>query len=240
MLANVTGLGRFLSYTDRGLVKEFGKHALDRRDGVKEGPICLITAVEGCWSFDLKSNRATGHLDRVRAYRKCLHLYHYQIHPQLGFMHTRLQTWLPFNLWVNVNGREWLGRQLDAAGIGYRRHENCFTQVDDLPAAQALLDRQVSIDWERLLEPLGEAANPARRSIVGTYEIDYYWSLDQSEWATDLLFKDPVALKRLYPGLLRQGIETFSSPQVMRFLGRRVDKGITPRFVPGRPRRSRR
>jgi hypothetical protein len=84
-----------------------------RRDGIKEGPICLITAVEGCWSYDVKSNRATGHLDRVHAYRKCLHLYHYQIHPQLGFMHTRLQTWLPFNLWVNVNGREWLGRRVD-------------------------------------------------------------------------------------------------------------------------------
>jgi hypothetical protein len=269
MLANLTGLGRFLSYTGRGLVKEFGRHALElsrqvrqesqeafeksgrpvihvegpsvckedlarriaKRDGIRQGPVCLITAVEACWSYNVKSNRATGHLDRVHAYRKCLHLYHYQIHPELGFMHTRLQTWLPFNLWANVNGREWLGRQLDAAGIGYHRHENCFTHADDLTAAQALLDRQVNADWAQLLGPVGEAANPARRSIVGDYQIDYYWSLDQSEWATDVLFKDAAALRQLYPGLLRQGIETFSSPQVMRFLGRRVERGITPRFA---------
>jgi hypothetical protein len=268
MLANVTGLDRFLGYTGRGLRKEFGKHALElsrqvrqqsqqafetsqrpvihvdspsvckedlareiaRRDAVKQGPICLITAVEGCWSFDIKSNRATGHLDLAPTYRKCLHLYHYQIHRQLGFMHTRLQTWLPFNVWVNLNGREWLGRQLDAVGMGYRRHENCFTQVDDMAAAQALLDEQVSVDWTKLLKPLGETANPALRPIMGRYEMDYYWSLDQSEYATDVLFRTPGALARLYPSLLRQGIETFSSPDVMRFLGRRVDKGITPRF----------
>ena len=268
MLANVTGLGRFLRATDRGLAKEFGKHALElsrqvrqesqqviekagrpvvhldspsvckedlardiaKRDGIREGPICLITAVEGCWSYDVRSNRATGHLDRVHAYRKCLHLYHYQIHPKFGFMHTRLQTWLPFNLWVNINGREWLGRQLDAAGIGYRRHENCFTQVNDMAAAQAFLDEQIGVDWTELLKPLGETVNPARRSIVGDYDIDYYWSLDQSEYATDVLFRSPAALGQLYPSLLRQGIETFASPDVMRFLGRRVDKGITPRF----------
>lgn len=268
MLANVTGLCRFLSGTGRGLAKEFRVHAPEmsrqvreqsqrvmeeagrpvihlnnpsaskedlarevaRRDGVKEGPVCLLTAVEGCWSYDVRSNRENGHLERVHAYRKCLHLYHYQIHPRLGFMHTRLQTWLPFNLWVNANGREWLGRQLDAAGIGYLRHENCFTRVDDVAAAQALLDEQVGVDWAGLLGPLGEAVNPARKAIVGDYDIDYYWSVDQSEWATDVMFRSPAALAQIYPGLVRQGIETFSSPEVMRFLGRRVDKGITPRF----------
>ena len=63
------------------------------------------------------------------AYRKCQHLYHYQIHPVFGFMHARLQTWLPFNLTVNVNGREWLSRQMDAAG-------------DRLPPGRQLLHRR--------------------------------------------------------------------------------------------------
>jgi hypothetical protein len=36
MLANLTGLGRFLSYTDRGLVKEFGRHALDLSRQVRQ------------------------------------------------------------------------------------------------------------------------------------------------------------------------------------------------------------
>lgn len=254
MLANVTGLGRFLSYT-RHLLKDFGKYAhefsqdvraaslavaesagrpvvhlngpsiskedmardIAGRDGITEGCICVLTSVEPCWSYNIQSNRETGYLDLIHQYRKCQHLYHYQIHPQLGFMHLRLQTWLPFNITVNVNGREWLGRQMDAAGIGHKRHENCFTSIDDLPAAQALLDEQVRFDWAAALGTMAdEAVNPFRKTLVGDYDIPYYWSLDQSEWATDVLFKSPGELAKLYPSLIRHGIESFGSKEVMR------------------------
>ena len=50
-------------------------------------------------------------LELVGEPRKCLHLYHYLIHPLFGFMHLRLQTWFPFSLQVCLNGREWLARQ---------------------------------------------------------------------------------------------------------------------------------
>jgi hypothetical protein len=77
---------------------------------------------------------------------------------------------------------------------------------------------------------VGQIANPAHRRIVGSYNIPYYWSLDQSEWATDILFRSPAQLSQLYPSLIRHGIESFGSREVMRFMGRRVEKGITPRF----------
>src|SRR5665213_2116985 len=268
MLANVTGLGHFLSYTGR-LFKDFKQHALDlsrqvrgdslkvaedagrpiehvngpsvgkeelalqiaKRDGIQQGLICAITAVEGCWSFNMKSNPKTGDLDLIREYRKCQHIYHYQIHPTWGLMHTRLQTWLPFSITVNMNGREWLGRQMDSAGIEYRRHDNCFTWISDAAAARKLADQQVTYDWETALGQVGRVANPAHRQIVGNYNIPYYWSLDQSEWATDIMFRSPQQLSALYPSLIRHGIERFGSRDVMRFMGRSVDKGITPRFA---------
>lgn len=268
MLANVTGMGRFLSYTGH-LFKDFGKYALElsrqvrgeslavaesagrpvvhldnpsvakedvardiaRRDGIKEGLIGVLTAVEPCWSYNIQSNRKTGHLDLIHQYRKCQHLYHYQIHPVFGFMQMRLQTWLPFNLTANVNGREWLRRQMDAKGIGYKRHDNCFTSIDDLPAVQALLKEQVNFDWAQALGAMAGIVNPTRNRIVGNYDIDYYWSLDQSEWATDVMFRSPGELARLYPSLIRHGIESFGSRDVMRFLGRHVEKGISPLFA---------
>jgi hypothetical protein len=52
--------------------------------------------------------------------------------------------------------------------------------------------------------------------------VEYYWSLEQSEWATDIMFGSPVDLAELYPQLLRRGLHDFSSPDVMRFLGRKV------------------
>ena len=267
MLANLTGLQMFLSYTHH-LFKDFGRYALEvsrqvrsaslhvaeraarpvmhlnnplvckedlarciaQRDHITQGLICVLTAVEPCWSYNVQSERTRGLLELVHAYRKCQHIYHYLIDPVFGFMHVRLQTWLPLNLTVNLNGREWLSRQMDAAGLEYRRCDNCFTWLQDPTKAQQLLDSQVRFDWARALDRVALPANPALKQIVGDYHINYYWSLDQSEWASDILFRSASDLRKLYPALIRHGIESFASPEVMRFLGRKVDKGITPRF----------
>src|SRR6266581_408107 len=55
----------------------------------------------------------------------------------------------------------------------------------------------------------------------------HYWSTYQSEWAMDLVFGDPGQLRRLYPQLLQLGMTSFSSPDVMRFLGKRVNQDGT-------------
>jgi hypothetical protein len=121
--------------------KEDLARQIARRDGIEQGLIAVLTATEPCWSYNIRSD-GKGKLELIRAYRKCQHLYHYMIHPTFGFMHMRLQTWLPFNFSVCINGREWLGRQMDAAGIDYRRVDNCYTHISNLAGAQALLDHR--------------------------------------------------------------------------------------------------
>jgi len=212
------------------ICKEDLAREIEQRDSIQTGLICVLTAVEGCWSYNIRSNRESGQLDLVHDYRKCQHLYHYMIHPVFGRMHVRLQTWLPFNLHICLNGREWLARQMQAEGISHRRADNCFTAVGDVAAAQGLADRQVRFDWAAALGSLAAQINPSLASIVGGYRIGYYWSLDQSEWATDVMFKRRRDLDALYPALLRHGMESFGSREVMRFLGRSVARGITPRF----------
>lgn len=131
-----SGLCRWLSIIGC-LMKDFGDFALDLSDRVK------------CWSFGIKSKPDTDgkkYLRLVNQYRKCQPLYHYHIHPVFGAMHVRLQTWLPFNIHLCINGREWLARQMDAAGIAYRRSDNCFTWISDPTAAQQLADAQNNFD----------------------------------------------------------------------------------------------
>lgn len=113
------------------------------QDRVTEGTVCVLKTVELCRSYEVSRNHLTHQIELRRRERKCLHLYHYMIHPVFGFMHARLQTWYPFDIQVCLNGREWLSRQLDAQGIGYVRERNCFTQIDNLPAAQRLFKRQI-------------------------------------------------------------------------------------------------
>ena len=163
--------------------KEDQAREIAKRDGVREGLICVLTCVEPCWSYEVGPNAKTKRLELRGGRRKCLHHYFYYQDPVVGFMHARLQTWFPFTMHVCLNGREWLARQLDGEQIGYLRRDNCFVQVADVERTQKLLDRQLRISWTSLLKRIAHQAHPAQKIIFGRHglELDYYWSAEESE-----------------------------------------------------------
>lgn len=191
-------------------------------DRIEQGLVCILSAVEVCQSYEVVRNRATRQLELQPRQRKCLHLYHYQVHPRLGFMHARIQTWFPFSIQVCLNGREWLARAMDAAALGYVRRDNCFTRLEDAGQAQRLMDRQLQVAWPELLRDIARRLNPAHDEMFRAFPVEYYWSTYQSEWASDIMFRDAATLARLYPSLVHHGLTTFLSPDVMRFLGRNI------------------
>ena len=89
--------------------------SIAERDGITEGIICLISAVETCFSFQVRKRYESGKLELFRRERKCLHHYLYLIDDEFGFMHVRIQGWIPYECQIYINGREWLARQLDQA-----------------------------------------------------------------------------------------------------------------------------
>lgn len=74
--------------------------AVAQRDGITTGLIGIFGATESCFSYEVRPNGATRKLELVRRPRKCLHYYHYHLHPQFGLLHLRLQTWFPFNIQI--------------------------------------------------------------------------------------------------------------------------------------------
>lgn len=213
--------GRSVQYlASSALSKEDLVQELLRREGISDGLVCVLSCVEPCQSFDLHRNSETTHLDLWPAVRKCLHWYLYFLDPRLGLCHVRIQSWLPFSVHVCVNGREWLCRELQKAGIGFTRSDNCLTQVADVAAAQKFLDAQPWADWTGLLNGLLQRACPALLQLpLAQRRHEYYWSADETEWATDVMFRSPAALQRVYPSLLLHAMLAFSSRDVMRFLG---------------------
>jgi len=208
--------------TDPSASKEEIAQKIARRDGIKEGLICVLTAVEPCYSFAIQKDHEQKKLVLASRWRKCLHLYHYYLHPQWGLMHMRLQTWFPFNLWCCLNGREWLARQLDQHQIGYRKRDNCFVAVEDVERVQELADAQLQTDWTAKLQALAQRVHPIQRTMFDDFPLNYYWSCQDSEWASDIMFRSPQSLSKLYPHLIRHGMFNFSCEQVMRFLGRKT------------------
>jgi len=203
-----------------------------QRDNIDKGLICILKCLEPCTTLRVRGNRATKKIAIQRERAKCLHLYHYFIHPQFGFMHVRLQTWFPFTMQVCLNGREWLARDLTTAGIGFHRHDNCVDHADDLEAAQRLLDAQLEVSWTTLLGDLARQVHPAHESIFAncpTHARNYYWTVAESEWASDVLFRDPADVWPLCERLAAYSMSVHGPADVMRFFGRSVRADGQPR-----------
>jgi hypothetical protein len=197
-----------------------------RRQGVKEGLITVISAVEPCRTWFVRGNRQTKHLELKLNWGKCIHLYFYFLHRQLGFLHLRLQTWFPFLVQICFNGREWLSRQMEAAGIKYERRDNCFPRIEDVAGAQRLMDRQVQSNWQELFEPLLDLCHPHHHEICRPIGASYYWTVAESEYATDVMFQSRADLDRIYPALVHHSVKSFGSEQVLRFLQRADAKEV--------------
>lgn len=222
-LAEAKRLDRPVIYLNSStLSKEDKARFIAERDQVREGLIGVFKCVEPCWTFEVHRNRERKMLELQGKLGKCAFLYHYYMHPSFGLMHARIQTWFPFAIQVCLNGREWLARQLDRARLGYERRDNKFTDVEDFAKAQALLDRQLRTPWPETLDQITRTLHPAHPKLLGRLPICYYWSVYQSEWASDVVFHTRSDAQRLFGQWVRHAITTYRSADVMRFLGRTV------------------
>ena len=212
----------WLYLSSSSISKEEIAREIAERDGIDHGLVCILRAVEPCLSYEIVRDREARRLDVKARHRKCLHIYHYRIDRQFGFMHARIQTWFPFSIQVCLNGREWLARSMDEAGLAYAQRDNCFVWLEDHKRAQQLMDQQVQANWPQLLDRIAGEVNPQHQEMFRDFPMKYYWSTYQSEWASDLLFADRARLARFYPKLVQHGLTTFLSPDVMRFLGRKI------------------
>lgn len=189
---------------------------------ITEGLVCILTCVEPCSTFSIRCDRLRKQKKLVAETRQCQHLYFYYLDKEFGLMHVRLQTWLPLTIQVCLNGREYLGRQMLAAGIEYTQADNCFTAIGDLPQAQRLSEQLIARNWKPFLDALARRVNPWLNRKGEVVLQDYYWTIRQAEFATDILFRDPQALAEIYPALFDHAIKHFHSEDVLRFLGRKA------------------
>src|SRR5437016_5247701 len=198
-LAEAKASGRPVQYLNSSQIdKETIARKILAQDGVRSGLVCVLSCLEPCSKFEIHRNRLTKKLELQLRPGKCLFLYHYQVHPLFGFLNARIQTWFPFSIQICLNGREWLARQMQAAGLDYLQQDNCFPWVADWTKAQRLLDRQLKTRWPKLLNGIARQLNPIHTEIFHKHPISYYWSTYQHEWAIDVVFHHAADLRRFY------------------------------------------
>lgn len=213
------------------------KEALARKiaaeRNIDTGPIAMFSVVEPCVAPTVVGNRATKHIELVFRHRKCAWIYFYFNDPQLGFGHLRMQTWLPFSIKGCLNGRHWLERSLIEEGVAFKKAGNCFRWIEDVPFAQELMARQLETNWVRLLDGLKNEYFSFINDLFPEPHLGHYWSADETEWATDLMFASTRRLDRLFPALARHALVTTDAASVMRFLGQIPADAALPSRVTG-------
>jgi len=219
--------GRPVVYLDRFCNKEELVRQIRDEQGVADnGLITVLSTLETCWSYDIYRNRETKQIDLRRRSRRALHYYFYFDDGKFGLSQVRLMTWFPFNVHVVLNGREWLAKDLDKSRIGYLRRDNCFVNISDFEQAQKLAAKHPKIRWAGQLQRLLNRVHPLHQEFFAGDSVhdplSYYWTSEQTEWATDIAFSNAASLGELYPTLIHRGLEVFQSPDVMRFLGHKL------------------
>jgi hypothetical protein len=202
-----------------------------KRDPIEEGLICILSTLEMGPSLEIKKNKETKKLELKNGKRKCLHYYFYYMDKEFGFMHVKLQTWFPFGIQVYVNGREYIAKQLDKAGVKYKRYDNCFTEIDNIEIAQQISDDFSGKKLNGMLNHFAEQVNPFIERIKEILGQDYYWCMDQCEYATDVMFNSREDLECVYMDFVQHGIANFRFDDVMTFMGRKMHHAFSGEIV---------
>lgn len=212
-------LGRPSEYlSDRRIRKDDYARQIADRDGVREGLVCVFRALEPCQSFQVLPGEGRPRL--VNATRKCLCYYFYFLDREFGLMHVRIQSWFPLGIQICLNGHEWLARKMDRHGIAYRKQDNAFLWIEDCPRAQQFADRFAKKNWPRVLSAFARRVNPLLNDLLEGME--YYWVMDQAEYATDVMFASADALKEPYQEFLKHATLCLGAEDVLTFLGRKL------------------
>jgi hypothetical protein len=190
--------------------------------GEQAGLVCILSAMEPCSTYKPWHNKQTGKTFLIPDDGKCLHYYFYFVDEELGLCHVRVPTWLPCRLQICFNGHNWLAGQLSKLGIDYRMADNAFSHIADWQRAQ-----RISNGWEAKriharLDGFARRCCPVYRDFA----TGYHWSVDQCEYATDIVFRKQADLQAIYDNLARTAIHTVKPDNIATFLGRK----LSPQF----------
>src|SRR5487761_1622138 len=203
----------------RNVRKEDLVEAVLAKRGRHPGLVAILSAMEPCATYQPWHNKQTGKTYLRPDEGKCLHYYFYWMDEELGLAYVRVPTWLPCRLQIYCNGHNWLAAQLRKHHIQYELRDNAFVDIGDWQQAQRMAD-----DW-RVKQIHFRLDQFAQRfcPIFPTFAVAYHWSVNQCEYATDIVFRRQADLAAIYENLTRTAIHSVKPDNIATFLGKKLN-----------------
>ncbi len=220
----ITSSGCYKEYLKSPRISKEGvAKRIQKENEIDEGLICVLSCVEPCTALSVEYNSSSKKLEKTKQFRKCLHYYLYYEDKDFGFMHIRFQTWFPFGIQIYINGKEYLKKQLRKEEIDFKSYDNSITWVSDIERAQQISDKFCEKKWDKVFDIFAERVNvclPRIKEIFGGN--GYRWMIEQSEYASDVLFKDVDKLQKYFPYFIEYASLCQMGSNIYTFFGRKL------------------
>jgi hypothetical protein len=176
------------------------------------------------WKVHRSAGGAITNLEKKREY-----VYHYSFHimdPGFGHLVVKMSGHPPFGAQVILNGHEYVAIAARAAGIGFAKEGNCFTEIAD-PQRLA----QVADAWpqQAAIGRLGQVCDRWIYSACLCFGLDlaeqersgfrYGYSVYQAEYSRNLLFASGPQMEALFDRVLDRTRSRLDIPAIRTIFG---------------------
>ena len=162
--------------------------------------------------------------------RKTLYVDHYYLYffdDEFGPVLLKMVAFAPFPVWIWCNGHEWLKRQLDKRGVGYRALDNGLYDVDDPVLARRLAKSlhagHILSLYSRLQQAAPSILTPADQALGYRYD----FAIRQMEVSSTAVFDQPRNGRAFFESVIRDHLD-LGRPEKTRIVFGRAITARTP------------
>ena len=155
------------------------------------------------------------------------HYYFYIRDEVLGPIIVRVASFFPFHATYWLNGHSFIQRELDRAGIVFRKDDNAFLAVDDVAALQAAADRlrpaiiRKQLDYWTLI--LGPKFSKKER---GQMNLSRFYAIAQIEYCRNFIFKRHFPIHKIFERSCEIGLWRLTANRISEIFGVRLHKRL--------------
>lgn len=193
------------------------KEIIEKR-GTHTGIVQIYTSMEICDSYERCYDKTTKRSTLKVRTTKCIHYYIYFFDKYLGLCFLRIPTWIPCRVQFYFNGHNYLAYKLQKNNISFEMQDNAFIKISNYQKAQELSNNLRAEDLHQWLDKIINQYIPFLQKTSQNYR----WSLMQSEYSTDIIFKKQEDLKLLYEEIILKCIHSVKPENVATFFSRKL------------------
>jgi hypothetical protein len=191
------------------------------------GVFLVLAAKAPASVWEVRRSESTGVIGNIA--KKTAYVNHYSFHimdPQWGHVTIKMSGHPPFPAQVILNGHEHVAAQARAAGIGFAKEGNCFTDIADPQGLARVAD---TLSQPAAIGRLGQVCDRWIYSACLCFGLDlaeqgmswfrYNYTVYQAEYSRNLLFRSGAQMEDLFDRIIDRTRSRLDIPALRTLFG---------------------